>query len=155
MQKLWIFVLAVVAILAGVFVHQSLSSDFKTLDEQQLNWQNKQQKWTVVNYFAEWCAPCLREIPELNHFYQQHKQQVEVFAVNFDKLPKPKLVELQQKYQIAFPIITEFDSMPWQQPPATLPTTYILNPQGQVIKQLKGELSADKLYLTLQQLKSL
>ncbi len=155
MQKILIWAVALLAILFGVIVGQRMQSDFSTLDDQDYRWQNSQEQWTVVNYFAQWCAPCLREIPELNHFYQQNQQQVRVYAISFDTLPSTELLALKEKYAIGYPIITELANMPWQQPPSSLPTTYILNPEGQVQKQLKGELSAEELWLTIQQLKAL
>ena len=37
-------------------------------------------KILVVNYWAEWCAPCREEIPELNAFYREHRQRVLVLG---------------------------------------------------------------------------
>ena len=144
------------ALLVGVMTHQARQTDFITLENENLNWTNNQGKWTVVNYFAEWCAPCLREIPELNDFYQQNRQNINMFAVSYDPLNEIQLAQLQKKYAIGFPIITTFrTSIPWDKPPSSLPTTFILNPKGELIKQLKGEQSADELLQTVETLKRL
>jgi hypothetical protein len=45
--------------------------------------------------------------------------------------------------------------MPWVRPPNSLPTTYILDADGKVLKQLKGEQSAQKLMQTINLLKTL
>lgn len=155
MNKFVYALVALSALLVGVIAHQARQSDFITLDDNRLDWVNGQGKWTVVNYFAEWCAPCLREIPELNEFYQLNKHQVDIYAVSFDPLTDQQLLALQQKYSIAFPIISTLNILPWQQPPNSLPTTYILNPEGVLIKQLKGEQSADDLLHTIERLKRL
>jgi thiol-disulfide isomerase/thioredoxin len=146
---------ALTALIVGVMTHQARQSDFITLENEGFNWANSQNKWTVVNYFAEWCAPCLREIPELNHFYQLNKQNINMFAVSYDPLNELQLAELQKKYAIGFPIITSFQTMPWGKPPNSLPTTFILNPKGELIKQLKGEQSADELLQAIEILKGL
>lgn len=146
---------ALVALSVGVWVQQQLKFDFTTLDGQKHRWSNPQGKWKVVNYFAEWCAPCLREMPELNQFYLQSKGEIDIFAVSFDPLNNSQLKTLQHKYEIQFPIIERPNSLPWGQLPSSLPTTYILDEQGKVRKQLKGEQDAHKLLATIIELKGL
>lgn len=146
---------ALLALLVGVLTQQNLKVDFTTLDGEGQRWRHSQGNWRVVNYFAEWCAPCLREMPELNRFYQQHNHEIDIFAVSFDPLSKEQLVTLQQKYDIQFPIINKINTLPWGRPPNSLPTTYILDASGKVLKQLKGEQSAEKLIQTINLLKTL
>ena len=160
MKKVVILLAALLALVVGFWTQQYLKVDFTTLDGQQHRWSaspwsHSKGNWKVVNYFAEWCAPCLREMPELNQFHQLHNQQIDIFAVSFDPLKKQQLITLQQKYDIQFPIIDKLHSLPWEQPPSSLPTTYILDGDGKVQKQLKGEQSAEKLLLTINHLKGL
>jgi len=155
LKKVVIILAASLALLVGLWTQQNLKVDFTTLDGQEHRWSNSQGNWKVVNYFAEWCAPCLREMPELNHFYQQHNDDIDIFAVSFDPLNKEQLMVLQQKHDIQFPIIDRLNSLPWSQPPNSLPTTYILDADGKVQQQLKGEQSAEKLLHTVNVLKAL
>ncbi|GAC18325.1 TlpA family protein disulfide reductase [Paraglaciecola arctica] len=155
MKKIVIFLAASLALLLGLWTQQALKVDFATLDGQGNSWSNSQGKWKVVNYFAEWCAPCLREIPELNQFYQLHNDEIDIFAVSFDPLSNEQLSALQQKYNIQFPVIERLNTLPWERPPNSLPTTYILDADGKVQKQLKGEQSAEKLIQTINTLKGL
>lgn len=155
LKKIFILMLAVLALAMGIWVNQLLKADFTDLQGQNHQWKNGQGKWTVVNYFAEWCAPCLREMPELNHFYQQYSDQYAMFAVSFDALDAAKLDVLADKYDIQFPIIARLQNLPWQTPPSSLPTTYILDQDGNLKKQLKGEQSAEKLRNVLLHLQGL
>ena len=155
MKKIVIVLAALSALILGLWTQQNLKVDFISLDGQEHRWNNYQGKWKVVNYFAEWCAPCLREMPELNHFYQQYNDEVDIYAVSFDPLNKRQLIDLQQKYDIQFPIINKLHTLPWSQPPNSLPTTYILDADGKVQKQLKGEQSVQKLIQTINMLKAL
>ena len=41
--------------------------------------------WVVINYWADWCAPCIKEIPELNDFAKENKN-IKVYTFNFDQL---------------------------------------------------------------------
>jgi peroxiredoxin len=91
----------------------------------------------------------------LNHFYQQDNDDVDIFAVSFDPLNKEQLLVLQEKYEIQFPIIESLNTLPWNRPPNSLPTTFILDPNGTVQKQLKGEQSAEKLIQIINTLKAL
>ena len=153
LKKFIIILVALSALVLGMGVKHLFKRDFTTLDGQAYQWADKQGKWTAVNYFAEWCAPCLREIPELNHFYMQDNPSIRLFAVSFDKLSDDQLAELKQRYAIQFPLINDVNSLPWQQPPSSLPTTYILDPNGVLIKQIKGEVSGEKLEKQIERLK--
>jgi thiol-disulfide isomerase/thioredoxin len=155
LKKIVIVLAGLLALLVGLWAQQSLKADFSTLDGQEHRWSHSQGNWTVVNYFAEWCAPCLREIPELNHFHEQYNNDISIFAVSFDPLKNEQLATLKHKYDIQFPIIAKLNTLPWKQPPNSLPTTYILDAEGVVRKQLKGEQSAEKLMQTINLLKGL
>ncbi|MEP1445790.1 MAG: TlpA disulfide reductase family protein [Paraglaciecola sp.] len=155
MKKIVIGLAALLALLLGLWAQNSLKVDFTSTDGNEYRWSSGEGKWKVVNYFAEWCAPCLREMPELNRFYQLHKDEIDIFAVSFDPLDNEQLTALKHKYDIQFAVVASLNSLPWNQPPKSLPTTYILDAKGNVRQQLKGEQSAQKLIQTINQLKSL
>jgi len=46
-------------------------------------------RWVVVNFFATWCVPCVREHPELARFAQSHPaEQAQVVSVVYDDQPE-------------------------------------------------------------------
>src|SRR3546814_7187463 len=68
-------------------------------------------QWLVINYWAEWCAPCRTEIPELNALDKQLKSQsASVLGVNFDGLRGSELrseehtSELQSLMRISYAV---------------------------------------------------
>ncbi|GGD52114.1 TlpA disulfide reductase family protein [Lacimicrobium alkaliphilum] len=154
-QKILITLAAVLALTTGVAVSQWFSSDFVTLDGEKHRWDDYQGQWVVVNYFAEWCAPCLRELPELNHFAGMTKEtDITLLGMSYDRLSEDDLAGLVQKYAIEFPVILADPApkMPNQRP-NSLPATYIIGPDGKVVRQLMGEQEADLLLEIVTRLK--
>lgn len=47
-------------------------------------------QWTVVNFWASWCTPCLLEMPELESFHQAQRGRAAVIGVNFENLALAK-----------------------------------------------------------------
>lgn len=138
-------VLALLALSAGIYVANSLKYDFKTLDGNQYSFDQLKGQTIVINYFAQWCAPCLREIPELNEFYHQAPDSVTLFAVSFDELSEQALREIKEKYNIAFPIIAQIEhDFPFDRP-EYLPATFIIKPSGELAGQLLGEQTVQSL----------
>ena len=108
-------------------------------------------KWLVINYWAKWCNPCIKEIPELNHFSQKLTNKVDVFAVNYDGVTGTELQQQAEAIGIAFIILEQDPSKALElKRPNILPTTYIINPNGQLHKTLHGPQTLESLVNSLQ-----
>lgn len=114
-----------------------------------------QGRWLVVNYWAEWCAPCRREIPELNRVQQEWAaQDVRVLGVNFDGLQGDALTAAVQALGMEYPSLRQDPSARWKEPRAQgLPLTLVIDPQGQVRLRLAGEQTAHGLGAQLRALR--
>ncbi len=106
-------------------------------------------RWLVVNYFAEWCAPCLREMPLLNELNERNElsdaEGPAVLAVSFDALPPAELDRLKTDYRMTMPVVASLAG-PWPfETPRALPTTLVINPRGKLVDSHQGELKAEDL----------
>ncbi len=94
--------------------------------------------WVVVNYWAEWCAPCLHELPEFNRLAEGNPG-VRVLGVNYDGISGDELLELSDRMDIRFQVLGEdFEQSLKLERPQVLPTTYIFDPQGELQHSLPG-----------------
>lgn len=113
-----------------------------------------QGRWVVINYWAEWCAPCREEIPELNRLYAEAGAAGPlVIGVNYDNLKAADLQPLIQRMQIGFPVL---QNDPMQrfgyERPEILPTTVLLKPDLSVGKVLRGPQSAESIRKVIESL---
>jgi len=91
-------------------------------------------KWVVVNYWATWCGPCREEMPELDAFYQAHKDSdAVVLGVNLEDVKRKTLEQFLKKIPVSYPILPDHasDSGPLGPIPG-MPTTYVVSPQGEI-----------------------
>jgi thiol-disulfide isomerase/thioredoxin len=100
--------------------------------------ENLRGQWVVINYWAQWCKPCIEEIPQLNTLDRDY-EQVTVLGVNYDGASGADLEQQRQQLGVAFASL-EVD--PAEQlgksRPVVLPTTFIVNPQGELVAELIG-----------------
>ena len=102
-------------------------------------------RWVVINYWAEWCKPCIKEIPELNELAREYPD-LAVVGVNFDGAEGEELANQISQLGIAFPVLAEDPAARLGIPrPAVLPTTLILDPQGKLAQTLVGPQTLESL----------
>ncbi len=96
-------------------------------------------KLIILNFWASWAAPCLREMPNLeriNQIYKDSSVQVLGIAVvsNPDDIPnKVKLTGVTYPILLGTKkLITQYGSF------SDLPTTFIINEKGIIVKELNG-----------------
>lgn len=115
--------------------------------------QSLQGQWLVINYWAEWCAPCRKEIPELNAL-PEHIDGVRVLGVNFDGLRDEALRRAADGMGIAFTVLADNPAEYFKLPPTgVLPVTYLVDERGKVRERRLGEQTAEGLVARLRALR--
>ena len=105
-----------------------------------------QGRWLVINYWAEWCAPCWAEVEELNALNENQAHSAAVIGVNFDGIAGEELAQLIAKMDIRFPVALDDPRENWgYERPQVLPMTVIIGPDGDLRGQLQGPQTLDSL----------
>ena len=90
-------------------------------------------KWVVVNYWATWCSTCLKEIPDLVSLHEDNKDIV-VVGINFENISRNRLKTFVEGRSLPYPVLR---SKPVAETPLgavpALPTTYIIDPDGNIV----------------------
>ena len=98
--------------------------------------ENLKGKWVVINYWADWCPPCLKEIPELVNFANANPD-INVYAFNYDELEISELKPQLKKFSVDIPSIISHPRDIWGiKTPQTIPATYFINTEGELVLSL-------------------
>ena len=93
--------------------------------------------WTFINYWAQWCKPCIKEIPELNTLHAIDGYRV--LGVNFDGAQGEALRAQIDALGVGFPTLDEDPGARFGlDKPEVLPTTLVLTPGGELHAVLIG-----------------
>lgn len=101
-------------------------------------------QWLVVNYWAQWCHPCITEIPELVAFAASSRGRVRVVLVNFDGVSGAELSAQGERLGIPPELLLERDPATelGLRRPQALPSTFVLAPGGELRAVLQGAQTA-------------
>ncbi|HEV8692974.1 MAG TPA: TlpA disulfide reductase family protein [Lysobacter sp.] len=100
-------------------------------------------KWVVVNFWATWCKPCVKEMPELSAL-DVMREHIEVLGLAYDDSEPADIRAFLQKHPVAYPIaiVDTFEPPKSFATPRGLPTTYLIAPDGKMAKKFMGPISA-------------
>ncbi|MBL6715927.1 MAG: TlpA family protein disulfide reductase [Pseudomonadales bacterium] len=102
-------------------------------------------QWLFVNYWAEWCGPCLEEIPELNAFHGE-ANGAQVLGINFDQVGPEVMAQQASQLAITFPLaLGDPGTLLGVSAPEVLPSTYVIDPKGTLRTVLVGPQDAASL----------
>ncbi|HIA43718.1 MAG TPA: TlpA family protein disulfide reductase [Gammaproteobacteria bacterium] len=141
-------------LLSTILLSACSEPDYQMFNGSSGNIENLKGKWVVINYWADWCPPCIKEMPELSAFYNDNKERVTVFAYNFDRLEGEELQQMLIRFKVGVPSILSDpgELFGWEAPPS-LPTTYIVDPQGNMKVMLVGPQTKEKLEMLIDKYK--
>jgi thiol-disulfide isomerase/thioredoxin len=91
-------------------------------------------KWVYINYWANWCQPCLEEIAAFNQFYEKYKNKnIAIFGVNYDGLPINEQIALIKQAGLHYPsLLTDPAAALKLGDIRAVPVTFIFDPTGKL-----------------------
>lgn len=113
-------------------------------------------KVVIINFWATWCGPCKKEIPDLSKLYLKYKDKgVAMLGVLANDDPTDDaLLNFQSDYEMEFPVVRQSsDILVSFNYPQALPTTFIFDRAGKRVgKPRVGAIRPEELDATLKQL---
>lgn len=141
----------VAALMLAVPAHAAMPAQptlhVATLDGKTFDLAAQRGKWVIVNYWATWCVPCIKEMPDISAFVAAHKN-VRAIGLAFDDSDPADIRAFLRQHPVVYPVaqvtldkpVKDFDE------PRGLPTTWLIGPDGRVARRFVGPL--DKAALT-------
>lgn len=118
-----------------------------TLDNKLFKLTDYKGKIVILNFWATWCPPCKAEMPDMQTFYDKHKDEgVEVIAVNLTSAEKSKedVQKFIDEYKIEFTIPLDQTGAIGQQYEAySIPSSFIIDRTGTIRQRVIGPMSYD------------
>jgi thiol-disulfide isomerase/thioredoxin len=115
----------------------------RTLDGKTFDLAALRGKWVIVNFWATWCSPCIAEMPALSKYVRTHKN-VAAVGLAYDRSPRAEVLAFANRHPVDYPLAQlDMDDLPRGiEMPATLPTTYLIAPDGRLAKRFIGPVDA-------------
>lgn len=92
-------------------------------------------KVVLVNFWATWCHPCQKEIPDFSKIYDKYKEKGVVFlGVVMDTVDEQQLLNFRSDYEMTYPVVrSNSDLMVAYNYPDKMPTTYVFDRHGKQV----------------------
>jgi thiol-disulfide isomerase/thioredoxin len=116
------------------------------LDGSAWNIEAQRGSWVVVNFWATWCAPCLKEIPDLAGLHDS-REDVVVIGLAYEEIEAAEMLSFLERHPASYPIAIvdvyappeDFDT------PRGLPMTWLIAPDGSVARKFLGPVTSKDL----------
>ena len=136
--------LAACLLVAPVYAAMPTQPSLKvtTLDGKPYDLAAQRGHWVIVNFWATWCVPCIKELPEISQFVTSHPD-IRAIGIAYDDTDPADIRAFLDKHPVSFPVaqvtmdkpLTDFDE------PRGLPATYLIGPDGKVAKHFMGPIT--------------
>ena len=122
------------------------SLKLETFDGKAYDLAEHRGRWVVVNFWATWCTPCLKEIPDLDAF-DKARTDVDVIGLAYEEIERADMEAFLKEHPMSYPmaIIDTFNPPADFDTPRGLPMTYLIAPDGKVAKQFLGPTTSEEL----------
>jgi thiol-disulfide isomerase/thioredoxin len=100
--------------------------------------------WVVVNYWATWCAPCRKEIPDLSRLHDS-RDDIVVLGLAFEDTEVEVFERFLIDYPASYPIllVDVYDPPADLGAPRALPTTFLVDAQGALVHTWLGPVTGE------------
>jgi thiol-disulfide isomerase/thioredoxin len=126
---------------------QTFSYNFiiKDLDGKKLDMADLKGKVIFLNLWATWCGPCRVEMPSIQNLYNSvDKDKIAFVILSLDNEDQHgRIVQYVRDKEFSFPVYQPASPLPKQLRVTTIPTTFIISPDGKVKTKKVGMANYD------------
>jgi len=138
---------------------RSLVGDFalQTIEGEELQLSSLRGRVVLLNLWATWCVPCLKEMPDLNEMHQELSPEgLTVVGLTIDGEDKPVIDRFVQRLGVTYPVVygsvEAAQSILGTNAVPILPTTLLIDREGYIIERIVGTVPIAETTHTLQDL---
>lgn len=143
----WACAVAALCFSSVALASQTVSDfSFKDIYGKQHQFSEYKGKWVIVNYWATYCAPCVKELPELKKIAHRYRGRAVVLGMDAGETPHHQMRRFMRQKGINYTVAPTQDSTMFSLGLIYgVPTTYIVSPQGQIVDVHMGAITAAQL----------
>ncbi len=94
-------------------------------------------KVMLIDFFGNYCAPCIMSLPAINRLHERYKDaDVEIVSIDLDN--SKEALKFAAKYNIKYPVYVDGKAVANDFHVSGIPTFYLIDKQGNVIKTYDG-----------------
>lgn len=116
----------------------------QTIDGELLKLSDFKGKKVIINFWATWCPPCKKEIPELESFHKASGDKVKILAVNMDS--GSNVEKFAKEMKITYPILLDQkEKVSKMYKVISIPTTFFIDGDGIIRHKYLGPIPLAKM----------
>ncbi len=149
-RKIVLACLVVLLIITSVSVAADLGKlapefTLKNLKGRSESLSNYRRKGVLINFWATWCVPCLTEIPDLVRLQRSVANPFTVIGIAVASGDPKDITKFVKDHRMIYPILLDPDQKVYQNYRVIgLPTSFLLDPTGQIAKVYNGPQTYDR-----------
>ena len=124
----------------------------KNMNDKEVSLSDYQGQKVFLNFWASWCPPCRKEMPDMQKLQEEHGEEVVILAVNVGE-NKATVSNFIMDNQLDFPVVLDQNRSTAQNYLVRgIPTSYFLDQDGIIQEKVVGAISYERM-LELNQIK--
>lgn len=151
MKKILVFLLSVLILSACGKKQEQLpksTGQFKQINLVEFNniLNSNNGKVVLVNFFATWCPPCRKEIPELINMANEYKDKnLVIIGISVDENGEEAVAPFSQQVGFNYPVFLTTPELNSSFNIDAVPQIFIYDKQGKLVANLKGYIESSEL----------
>ncbi len=139
----------ILTLLTPVLASKPPLFELKTLDGQNYSLKDDLGKSVIMlDFWATWCKPCLRELPHINKLYNEYKDKgLKAYAISVDDASsKSRVKPTLKRYHFTIPVLLDTSSSVIRKynPNKNVPFLVLIDREGEIIRTFNGYKPGDE-----------